>query len=219
MRLPNRNFNYTIPLAHIMKKIRLQILLSFFYGIFCFLIIGCNGKKEKNKLNSKIEYEFEREMIMYDFGNGSTEKVELYIDKLNDTIGNQYFAYNNGIIDNSKSLFYELSIEKIKNSNDYSGIIKYHFNPNKEGKLVGFTFTVITKTEGKTDFVSFKNYDKIKNQLEFKFKNNSDTLIGHIHSQHTMDIKNNEDKLRFREISISVDNYTKTNNPFTEGMR
>ena len=65
----------------------------------------------------------------------------------------------------------------------------------------------------------FKNYDKIKNQLEFKFKNNSDTLIGHIHSQHTMDIKNNEDKLRLREISISVDNYTKTNNPFTKGMR
>ncbi|AQS94015.1 hypothetical protein BXQ17_08035 [Polaribacter sp. BM10] len=202
-----------------MKKIHLQILLSVFYGIFCFLIIGCNGKKEKNKLNKQIEYEFERKMVTYDFGNGSTEKVELYIDKLNDTIGNQIFAYNNEIIDKSKSLFYELNIEKIKNSNEYIGKIKYHFNPNKEGKLVGFTFTVISKTEEKTDFINFENYDKIKNQLEFKFKNSSDTIIGHIHSQHTMDIKNNEEKLRFREIFISVDNYEKTNNPFTKGLR
>ena len=158
-------------------------------------------------------------MIKYDFGNGSIKKVELYIDKLNDTIGNQVFAYNNEIIDNSKSLFYELSVEKIKNSNNYSGIIKYHFNPNKEGKLVGFTFTVISKTEEKTDYINFENYDKIKNQLEFKFKNNSDTIVGHIHSQHTMDIINTEDKLRFREIFISVDNYKKTNNPFTKGLR
>ena len=202
-----------------MKKIRLLILLPVFYGIFCFLIIGCGGKKEKNKLNSQIEYEFEREMIIYDFGNGSTEKVELYIDKLNDTIGNQVFAYNNEIIDYSKSLFYELSIEKIKSSNEYNGIIKYHFNPNNEGKLIGFTFTVISKTEKKTDFINFENYDKIKNQLEFKFKNNSDTIVGHIHSQHTMDIKNNEEKIRFREIFISVDNYAKTNNPFTKGLR
>jgi hypothetical protein len=202
-----------------MKKIRLQILLSVFYGIFCFLIISCSGKKEKNKLNNQIEYEFERKMITYDFGNGSSEKVELYIDKLNDTIGNQVFAYNNEIIDKSKSLFYELSFEKIKNSNEYNGIIKYHFNPKKEGKLVGFTFTVISKTEEKTDFISFENYDKIKNQLEFKFKNNSDTLVGHIHSQHTKDIINNEEKLRFREIFISVDNYAKTNNPFTKGLR
>ena len=202
-----------------MKKIRSQILLSVFYGIFCFLIISCNGKKEKNKLNNQIEYEFNREMIKYDFGNGSIKKVELYIDKLNDTIGNQVFAYNNEIIDNSKSLFYELSVEKIKNSNNYSGIIKYHFNPNKEGKLVGFTFTVISKTEEKTDYINFENYDKIKNQLEFKFKNNSDTIVGHIHSQHTMDIINTEDKLRFREIFISVDNYKKTNNPFTKGLR
>ena len=218
--LPKRShYSYTRPLCVIMEKIRIQILLSIFYGTFCLLIIGCSEKKEKKKLNSQIEYEFEREMIIYDFGNGSTEKVELYIDKLNDTIGNQVFAYDNEIIDNSKSLYYELSIEKIKNSNEYSGIIKYHFNPNKEGKLVGFTFTVISKTGEKTDFINFENYDKIKNQLEFKLKNNSDTIIGHIHSQHTMDIKNNEEKLRFREIFISVDNYTKTNNPFTKGLR
>jgi hypothetical protein len=217
--LETRNKPYTTTLAHIMKKIRLQILLSAFCGFFCFLIIGCSGKKEENKLNSQNEYEFKREMITYDFGNGSTEKMELYIDKLNDTIGNQVFAYKNEIIDKSKSLFYELNIDKIKNSNEYSGIIKYHFNPKKEGKLVGFTFTVVSKTEEKTDFINFKDYDKIKNQLEFKFKNNSDTIIGHIHSQHTMDIKNNEEKLRFREIFISVDNYAKTNNPFTKGLR
>ena len=211
-----RNIQET--LAHIMKKIRIKNLLSAFYIIFSFSIVGCNDKGEKKKLNNQTQYEFKREIITYDFGNGSTQKVELYIDRLNDTIGNQIVTYKNEIIDYSKSLFYELRTEKIKNSNEYRGIIKYHFNPNEEGKLVGFKFTVISKTKEKTEFLTFENYDTIKNQLEFKLKNNSDTLVGHIFSQHTKDIINSDDKIRFREIFISVDNYKKTNNPFTKGL-
>ncbi len=204
-----------------MKKICFQISHFAIVGIICLIIIGCNGKSEnQNAHNNEIEYEFERKMITYDFGNGITEDVELYIDKSNDTIGNQVFAYNEKVLDSSRSLFYDLNLKQIKNSNEYSGLIKYHFNPNREGKLVGFTFTVISKTTGKADFLSFDTYDSGKNQLEFKFKNNSDTLIGHIHAQHTMDtIVDDEEKLRFREIFISVDNYSKTNNPFTKGLR
>ncbi|WP_405377988.1 hypothetical protein [Nonlabens sp. Asnod3-A02] len=204
-----------------MKKICFQILQLAFYGILCLIIIGCNEKPENTTLQkSEIEYEFEREIITYDYGNGITEDVELYIGKSNDTIGNQVFAYNKKVLDSSMSLFYELNLKQIKNSNEYSGLIKYHFNPNREGKLVSFTFTVISKINDKTDFLNFYNYDNEKNQLEFKLKNNSDTLVGHIHAQHTLDsIVNNEDKIRIREIFISVDNYTKTNNPFTKGLR
>ena len=87
MNLLNRN---------IAEAARRFSVITFATGSFIAL-----ARSIKNSVGAAIE--FEREMIMYDFGNGSTEKVELYIDKLNDTIGNQYFAYNNGIIDNSNA--------------------------------------------------------------------------------------------------------------------
>jgi hypothetical protein len=203
-----------------MKKIRFQISHFAFYGILCLIGIGCSGKSE-NKItqNTEIEYEYDRKMITYDFGNGITEKVELYIDKSNDTIGNQVFNYNEKVLDSSKSLFYTLHLENIENTDEYNGKIEYHFNPNREGTLIDFSFVLISKTNEKTDFIDLKSGEN-ENQIEFKFKNKSDTLVGHINARHTMDtVVNGEDKLRFREIFISVDNYAKTNNPFTKGLR
>ena len=221
MRIFTRYFSYTRPLSHIMKKIHFRILHIALCGFSYLLFFGCTGKKENtDKPDSQIEYEFERKAITYDLGNGLTKNVELYIDKLNDTIANQVLVYNDRVLDSSKSLFYTVSLEKIKNSNQYRGKIKYNFNPEHEGKLVGLTFVVISKTDEKTDFLTFNNSKNGKSQLEFNIKHNSDTLVGHIHAQHSKDtVVNGENKLRFRERFISVDNYLKTNNPFTKGLR
>jgi len=203
-----------------MRKIQFQIPFVLLNGILCLAITGCIEKVE-NKLSQNIEadYEFERSMITYDLGDGVTEEVELYIDKMNDTIGNQVFAYKEKILDSSRSLFYDLKLNRVENSNEYDGIITYYFNSNREGNLIDFNFVIISKTDEKTVFLDFTSAEN-ENQIKFKYFSIDDTIIGHIHARHAMDtIVDGEDRIRFREIFISVDNYSKTNNPFTKGLR
>ncbi|OAB81681.1 hypothetical protein [Cochleicola gelatinilyticus] len=194
--------------------------------LFCSVIVlavssGCKEKQEAD-LNFKKtnEYEFERKMMVYDLGNNVTNEVEIYINKNKDTIVCQNFVYNNKVLDSTESLFYTLKIKKNSDTDEYDGLISYHFNPEREGKLASFDFTVIShKVKEKADFLSFDNYNIKNNSLEFKFKNRSDTVIGFMYAQHSKNIvENGEDKIQISEILLPVDNYPKTNNPFVEDL-
>ncbi|GAA4280003.1 hypothetical protein [Gaetbulibacter aestuarii] len=192
-------------------------LFSFILLALCFF--GCQNKKKGiNEIkNTAKEYNYSREFIKYDLGNNITEDLEIYINKNNDTLSFQKIIYNRNIIDSSKSRFYKLNLNRDEKLNILNGKLTYCYDSIKDGKLVDFTFSAVSKQNDKTKIVDFKNFDSKRKFLEFSFGNNNDTLIGAIFAQHAKDtIENGEKKVRIREILLPVDNYSKTNNPFVE---
>ena len=134
-----------------MTNIRILILI---------LVIGlnsCSEKKEKAELKvaettNTVDYEkYDRFWITYEYPNNFSEKVEVYVSKEKDTINNQIKNLNNGIIDSTKSRFYELSLVKSKKPDTYNGIFKYYSNydsnPNNVEKEKALSLSIFQKSK------------------------------------------------------------------------
>jgi hypothetical protein len=179
------------------------------------MLIGCNNKndKSKNANKSDIRYEFERQMIIYEFDNNVTQEVEIYVNKQNDTFGNQIKFYKDNVLDSSKSRFYNLDIKEKSEPNIYKGEVVYHFDKKADGELESYKLNMINFSKDSMIEMYFDENDLVDNKISFEFKSTNDTIIGQIHALHFKE-KDDKDSIRVRRVLLSVDNYTKTNNPF-----
>lgn len=197
-----------------MNKSRLLIIT---FSVILFLpILGCkeNIQQQIPKVESK-RYNHRIELIESNIDSIRKEVTQVYIDSENDTLINQKYAYERDSIKLSASYFYELELNRDNNENSLNGKITYPNNSLIDGEIMSMSFTAISKFNDTVDFKSFEKSNS--NSLDFRFPNDSDTLIAALYIQFNKDtLIKGERMIRNRQRLFLVDNYTKTNNPFIE---
>ena len=171
-------------------------------------------KKDTTKLYQKIK-------IIYGEENKNSEEYEGYVSKENDTIWNQWKFYKNGIIDSSKSKFYQLKIEGNKNESILKGIISF-YSPGDSIKQVKIhsrkvTFTYLQK---ENDSLIFKEIQTDKNIIEFDYRDyNNLTFVGYISDLRFVKIDSLPEKLFVNRNYFAIDTEISTNNTFVELLK
>ncbi|WP_203296747.1 hypothetical protein [Luteirhabdus pelagi] len=129
-------------------------------------------------------------------------------------------VFSNNILDTTRSTFYDLKTEYLKDST-IKGSIElfleddYKIKSPLIEKEIQLNFA--QNFNGKRKIVEFEN--KNSNYVDFEFKNNSDTLIGLVVIHRQFDtIINNEEMVRFIETMFPVDNKIKTDNVFIDAF-
>ena len=179
------------------------------------------NKKEKTETKNNQLTEYNREWIEYDYvKTGIRERFEIYISKKKDTIGFQKMVYKNNILDTTKSNFYNLKAEFLKDST-LKGSLKVFLEDefNIKSRLIENKIEVYFAQDynNKRDIVEFKSINS--NNIDFEFKNNSDTLMGLIILQRQFDtIMDGKEMIRIIEKMIPVDNKIQTNNIFIDAF-
>jgi hypothetical protein len=184
----------------------------FFIVFISIIFIQCKkgNKTDKHSNNSERKYKFEKVILRYDLGNDNHRDVGVYANE-KDTVVFSTVQYKNGNIDPSKSLFYEIELDK--KDNLYNGKLVYHYDSIKEGRIDFLSLCLIKEVNNKREKILFEKENS--NTLEINFKYHNDTIMGVLFVRHFKDtIENGEKKLRMRERYFPVDNYEKTNNPF-----
>ena len=93
----------------------------------------------KQKNNSEVDFfpnkktidtikQYQRIGINYKISDDIIEETEAYISKKNDTFWNQYKIYNKGILDSTKSKFFDFKLEGLKKDSILKGKIIF-FSP------------------------------------------------------------------------------------------
>lgn len=197
----------------IMKNLQLLILI---------LTIGfysCSDKKEKEEIKTKKTLDkekYDRFWITYKYPNNSNEKVEVYISKEKDTIINQLKFYNNGIIDSTKSRFYDFKLVKSKKPDTYDGVLNFYSENDSNPKNVDSEKTLsISIFQKSKDSVYYQKFEsKSSNSVKFQLVNyENDQLVGILKEQRFIQkyIKG-KDMLEVIETTMAVDNKPKTHN-------
>jgi hypothetical protein len=200
-----------------MTNIRIFIL------ILVFGLISCSGKKDKAELkqvqsqNTVDKDKYDRFWITYEYPNKFSEKVEVYVSKENDTIINQVINLKNGIIDSTKSRFFEINLMKSEKPDTYNGIFKYYSdydsNPNNVDKEKTLSLSIFQKSRDSSYYQKFES--KASNEVEFELVNyESDQLVGIMSERRFIQFfdENGKDMLKFITTEMAVDNKTRTHN-------
>ncbi|WP_428740429.1 hypothetical protein [Tenacibaculum sp.] len=190
----------------------MERITYFFIILISIFFIQCkkDSKTDKNSINSKRKYKFEKVIFQYDLGNNNRRDVGVYVNG-KDTVVFSEKQYKNGKIDTINSLFYEIELHKKENL--YRGKLVYYYDSIEEGKINFMSLCLIKKINNKREKMVFEKENS--NTLEINFNYDNDTIMGVLFVRHFKDtIENGEKKLRMRERYFPVDNYEKTNNPF-----
>ncbi len=200
-----------------MRNFRILIL------ILVFGLISCSGKKDKAELK-KVESQktvdkdkYDRFWITYEYPNNFSEKVEVYVSKENDTILNQVINLKNGIIDSTKSRFFEFNLVKSEMPDTYSGIFKfysgYDSNPKNVDKEKTLSLSIFQKSRDSSYYQKFES--TASNEVVFELVNyESDQLVGIMSELRFIQFfdKNGKDMLEVVKTELAVDNKPKTHN-------
>jgi hypothetical protein len=200
-----------------MTNIRILIL------ILAFGLNSCSNKKEKAELKQvesekKVDFEkYDRFWITYEYPNNFKEKVEVYISKENDTIVNQVINLKNGIIDSTKSRFFEFNLVKSEKPDTYRGIFKYYSdydsNPNNVNKEKTLSLSIFQKSRDSSYYQKFES--RASNEVEFELVNyEGDQLVGIMSELRFIQFfdENGKNMLSVKTTELAVDNKPKTNN-------
>ncbi|KAA5825064.1 hypothetical protein FPF71_07660 [Algibacter amylolyticus] len=191
--------------------------------ILVFGLISCSEKKKKAELKQvesqkTVDKEkYDRFWITYEYPNNFSEKVEVYISKENDTILNQVINLKNGIIDSTKSRFFQFNLVKSEKTDTYNGIFKYYSdfdsNPKNVNKEKTLSLSIFQKSRDSSYYQTFES--KASNQVEFELVNyESDQLVGIMSERRFIQFfdENGKDMLNFITTEMAVDNKPKTHN-------
>lgn len=199
-----------------MKNLRILLLI---------LTIGlnsCSDKKskseiEKTKTKKQIDKEkYDRFWITYKYPDSTSKKMEVYVSKEKDTIINQFKFYNRGIIDSTKSRFYEFEIVKSEKVDTYNGILNFYSendsNPKNVDSVKTLSLSVFQKSRDSSYYQKFES--KSGNKINFELVNyENDQLVGILKELRFIqkDVKG-KDMLEVIETTMAVDNKPKTHN-------
>lgn len=198
-----------------MKTLRISILLTIIF-------FSCSHKKE-NKILIEPKYEskinnkkYNRFWITYQYPNNKEEKVEVYLTKEKDTLFNQFNTYYNGILDSSKSRFYEVNLIKSKNKDTYKGTLRYfsehESNPKNIHEKKSLTLSIFQKSRDSFYFQSFESI--ASNRIQFELINYKDNQLAGILTEIRV-IENEragKDMVDVIRTQIPIDNKRQTHN-------
>ncbi|MBC7000618.1 hypothetical protein [Cytophaga sp. FL35] len=191
--------------------------------IFTIGFYSCTDKKDKAESKiveskKKVDNEkYDRFWITYEYPDNLSEKVEVYVSKENDTIINQIITQENGIIDSTKSRFFELKLMKSKIPDTYNGRLNFYSSYDKNSKNVDkektLSLSIFQNSRDSFYLETFKS--KASNEIEFKLINyESDQLVGIMTELRFIQFfdDNGKDMLNVITTELGVDNKQKTHN-------
>ena len=204
-----------------MKVTQILYLLIFLLSISCkekdikeTVIIKNETELDTTKLYQKIN-------ISYGNKNDITEEYEVYISKKKDSFWNQWKFYKKGVIDSSKSKFYNLKVEGNKNDSILKGTISF-FSPADsipDSKISSrdVTFIYLQKDN---DSLILKEIKSNKNVIYFDYKDFENlSFVGYISDLRFIKIDSFPEKLLLNRNFFAVDSEVSTNNTFVELLK
>lgn len=171
-----------------------------------------NDTQEKTVIDTTKDYH--KETFIYENKNDSWE-AEVYIGK-GDTIVNQEKYYKSGILDSTKSTFYNLKLNYSEN-NDSIANGNITLNLPKAGEKLKLTGQEIqfSYIQSENDSIYFKEVKTDKNNIAFEYKKfKDDQLEGVLWILRTFRHIPDNDSLLFTNQIMLIDNKIYTNNPF-----
>lgn len=180
------------------------------------------GKSEIEKNQTKIDTTklYQKINIVHGEVNDITAEYQIYVSKKKDTFWNQWKIYKNGIIDSSKSKFYNLRIEKPKNDSMFKGTISFYspadsIPKSKTSRDVTFIYLQRIK-----DSLIIKEIRTNKNVIHFNYKNfDSLSFVGFISDLRFIEIDSIPEKLLLNKTYFAIDSEISTNNTFIELLK
>ena len=201
-------------------------------SILLILVIVINACKQKTK--SEVDFfpdkkpidtikQYKRIGINYKISDDIIEENEVYISKKNDTFWNQYKIYNKGILDSTKSKFFDFKLEGLKKDSILKGKIIF-FSPadsipqeRVQSRDVYFFYQ-----QKIGDSIGFKKIKTDKNVIEFDYKIYGDLVfVGYINDFRIIEIDSlaKEDKVLINRNYFAIDSEIYTNNPFVKLLK
>ncbi|SKB61185.1 hypothetical protein [Maribacter arcticus] len=205
------------------NKIYISILVI---GILNWNCINKSDSKSENKAeilkdsliestNSELT-EYQKKWVKYVDDNGViTSELELYISEYGDTLCWNKKIYKNGILDITKSNFYEFEAKMAKDSIIKGRITLYSeldFSIKDSVTEKELTLDFVNSILDKKEVISFKS--KNQNYVDFDFKNNNDTIIGLLTEFRQIDLLKSPDSTRMVWTKLPIDSKSLTKNVF-----
>lgn len=208
--------------------------ISFFITLIIIHFWSC---ADNTKLKKRDLSEIEKDSIIQDYETGSTKKeltkydkkwveyvdenglklseLELYISEFEDTLCWNIKMYKNGVLDYSKSNFYDFTAKMGKDSTIKGRITLYsELDHSIKGPIVERELSVdfVNQLLDSVDVITFKS--KNENYVDFEFKNNNDTIIGLLTEYRRIDLITSPDSTRLIWSKFPIDNKSQTENIF-----
>lgn len=205
-----------------MKKSRLLLLI--------ILIVINSCKKEREAVSEKVDNLpkqdttklYQKISLVYGVENIDSEEYEVYVSKKKDTFWNQWKFYKNGVIDSSKSKFYDLKVSGIKGDSILKGKLSFYSPADSipQSKISGREVTFLY-LQREHDSLIFKEIKTNKNVINFEYKDlDSLKFVGYISDIRFFEIDSlPKDELLLNRNFFAVDSEVSTNNPFVELLK
>ncbi|NIK93619.1 hypothetical protein GZ212_15770 [Mangrovimonas sp. CR14] len=201
----------------------------FLFTILFSLLSSCNSKKQNPEVRTVNNPEqdtsklYQKIKIIYGEEKKNSEEYEVYVSKKNDTFFNQWKFYKNGIIDSSKSKFYELKIEGNKGDSIFKGKLSI-FSPADsipKSKIHSRDIN-LSYLQKENDSFFIKEIQTDKNIIYFDYKNIENmSFVGYISDLRVINVDSlaKDDKLLVNRNYFAVDTEVSTNNHFVELLK
>ncbi|MCH4824652.1 hypothetical protein ML462_15890 [Gramella lutea] len=149
--------------------------------------------------------------------NNTIQEIEAYVSKKSDTLINQLKVYNNGVIDPTKSKFYELKIEGFKDSL-IQGEISF-FTPQDCTSIKNKREITLTYLQREEDSLIIREIDTDTNYIEFPYRNFDNYSFVGVISDFRWIYNDSSDSYTVYENYFAIDSEASTDNGFVELLK
>ncbi len=206
-----------------MKETQIIYLLIFILFISCKKKTSQITDSEQNKIELDTTKLYRKINIAYTNENDTTEEYQGYVSKKKDTFWNEWRFYEKGILDSSKSKFYELNVEELKGDSILKGRISFFSPADSIAKEKVYsrsvTFLYLQKIN---DSMKFKEIKTDKNIIEFDYKDYGNLeFVGYISDIRfiKIDSLSTKGKILANRNYFAIDSELYTNNPFVDLLK
>lgn len=201
-----------------MKSIKILCFLIFLAQISCKNEVIESIVETKNKIELDTTKLYQKISISYNLNDEVTKKYEVYVSKKKDSIVNQLRFYKKGIIDSSKSKFYNLNISGNKNDSILKGEVSFFSPadsiPNSQINSREVTLVYLQKEK---DSIVYKEVKSNKNIIQFDYKDFENlSFVGYISDLRFIKIDSLPEKLLVNRNYFAIDSEVSTNNTLIE---
>ena len=202
------------------------------YILYVLFLISCHKTAEKkndqkaeiirkNTIEIDTSKLYQRINIPY-YENGQLiGENEAYVSKKKDTFWNTWKFYKNGVIDRSKSKFFDFEINGYNTDSILKGIVSIYSPadsiPESQIESRQIIFVYLQK---ENDSLIYKKIITDKGTIEFDYKNYENySFEGHITDLRFIKIDSTPDKLLLNRNFFTIDTKVSTNNIYVELLK
>ncbi len=184
---------------------------------------SCNKKyiQLENEIETDTTKRYYKVRLMNNFKDNQIEIIDAYVDReKKDTILNEFRYFNNGVLDSSKSKFFDLIITGRKDSIMEGRIDFYSPRDTISKKSIYQRNVSFRYIQEEDDCIVVKEIETDTNSIKFPYKNfRNFTFIGYISDTRFINKENTTDSLDVNFAKFTIDNKLSTNNIYIDLLK